>query len=97
MEWQRKQKRNGDHFFELRIQKRVRSGPQNGSGIRDPFLVPLSISIFPEGSKRSHFGACIFGDGEPLLLPQLYWGGPCGAHVFEEFFGLEDEPVKSVK
>ena len=24
-------------------------------------------------------------------------GGPCGAHVFEEFFGLEDEPVKSVK
>ena len=29
--------------------------------------------------------------------PQLYWGGPCGAHVFEGFFGLEDEPVKSVK
>ena len=26
-----------------------------------------------------------------------YWGGPCGAHVFEGFFGLEDEPVKSVK
>ena len=25
------------------------------------------------------------------------WGGPCGAHVFEGFFGLEDEPVKSVK
>ena len=25
------------------------------------------------------------------------WGGPCGAHVFEVFFGLEDEPVKSVK
>ena len=31
------------------------------------------------------------------ILPQLYWGGPCGAHVFEGFFGLEDEPVKSVK
>ena len=29
--------------------------------------------------------------------PALYWGGPCGAHVFEGFFGLEDEPVKSVK
>ena len=26
-----------------------------------------------------------------------FWGGPCGAHVFEGFFGLEDEPVKSVK
>ena len=25
----------------------------------------------------------------------LYWGGPCGAHVFEGFF--EDEPVKSGK
>ena len=25
------------------------------------------------------------------------WGGACGAHVFEEFFGLEDESVKSVK
>ena len=25
------------------------------------------------------------------------WGGPCGAHVFEGFFGLEHEPVKSVK
>ena len=27
----------------------------------------------------------------------MYWGGLCGAHVFEGFFGLEDEPVKSVK
>ena len=26
-----------------------------------------------------------------------FWGGPCSAHVFEGFFGLEDEPVKSVK
>ena len=25
------------------------------------------------------------------------WGGPCGAHVFQEFFGLEHEPFKSVK
>ena len=27
----------------------------------------------------------------------MNWGGPCGAHVFEGLFGLEDEPVKSVK
>ena len=32
-----------------------------------------------------------------LQFGTLYWGGPCGAHVFEGFFGLEDEPVKSVK
>ena len=25
------------------------------------------------------------------------WGGPCGANVFEGFFGFKDEPVKSVK
>ena len=27
------------------------------------------------------------------VLPQCL----CGAHVFEEFFGLEDEPVESVR
>ena len=41
--------------------------------------------------------ACNRTNVEKKILPQLYWGGPCGAHVFEGFFGLEDEPVKSVK
>ena len=30
----------------------------------------------------------------PYLTAEVLW---CGAHVFEGFFGLEDEPVKSVK
>ena len=34
---------------------------------------------------------------QTLVRGGHYWGGPCGAHVFEGFFGLEDEPVKSVK
>ena len=29
--------------------------------------------------------------------PATALGKPCGAHVFEEFFDLEDKPVKSVK
>ena len=52
-------------------------------------------------SNQSHYVPsavvkCKFPLSE-LCGEATYWGGPCGAHVFEGFLGLENEPVKSVK
>ena len=129
-------------FLELRIQKKSEKRPQKWARNSDPFLVPLSIGIFPA------FWGLHFGAGEPLsssfleshnldaerpflqqhaagelqsvsqlmlalntysfqtiklklaaFLPSAAPTGeaPCGAHVFEGFFGLENGPVKSDK
>ena len=63
---QRKKKRNGDHFLELRIQKKSEKRPQKWTRNSDPFWVPLSIGIFPEGSKTVAFWSLHFGAGELL-------------------------------
>ena len=140
-------------FLELRIQKKSEKRPQKWTRNSDPFLVPLSISMFPEGSeKRSHLGPAfwcwrttfelIFGIAQSgrgatissatcsrrtpkcsqlmlalntysfqtiklklaAFLPSAAPTGetPCGAHVFEGFFGrkwareIEQKPREDV-
>ena len=39
-------------FLELRTQKKSEKRPQKWARNSDPFLVPLSIGIFPEGSEN---------------------------------------------
>ena len=39
-------------FLELRIQKKSEKRPQKWARNSDPFLVPLRIGIFPEGSEN---------------------------------------------
>ena len=47
-------------FLELRIQKKSEKRPQKWTRNSNPFLVPLSISMFPEGLENGRiFGACI--------------------------------------
>ena len=53
-------------FLELRIQKKSEKRPQKWVRNSDPFLVPLSIGIFPEGSENGQFWGLHFGAGEPL-------------------------------
>ena len=135
-------------FLELRIQKKSEKRPQKWARNSDPFLVPLSIGIFPEGSENGRilgpafwcwrttfeliFGIAQSGRGATIssatcsrrtpkcsqlmlalntysfqtiklklaaFLPSAAPTGeaPCGAHVFEGFFGLENGPVKSDK
>ena len=127
-------------FLELRIQKKSEKRPQKWARNSDPFLVPLSIGIFPEGSENGRilgpafwcwrttfeliFGIAQSGRGATIssatcsrrtpkcsqlmlalktysfqkiklklaaFLPSAAPTGeaPCGAHVFEGFFGLE--------
>ena len=135
-------------FLELRIQKKSEKRPQKWARNSDPFLVPLSIGIFPEGSENGRilgpafwcwrttfeliFAIAQSGRGATIssatcsrrtpkckpvnaCLEHVFVsnnqvktcciltkrsanrGGPCGAHVFEGFFGLENGPVKSDK
>ena len=135
-------------FLELRIQKKSEKRPQKWARNSDPFLVPLSLGIFPEGSENGRilgpafwcwrttfeliFGVAQSGRGATIssatcsrrtpkcsqlmlalntysfqtiklklaaFLPSAAPTGeaPCGAHVFEGFFGLENGPVKSDK
>ena len=135
-------------FLELRIQKKSEKRPQKWARNSDPFLVPLSIGIFPEGSENGRILGPAFWcwrttfelileshnlDAERPFLQQHAAGelpkcsqlmlalntysfqtiklklaaflpsaaptgeAPCGAHVFEGFFGLENGPVKSDK
>ena len=135
-------------FLELRIQKKSEKRPQKWARNSDPFLVPLSIGIFAEGSENGRilgpafwcwrttfeliFGIAQSGRGATIssatcsrrtpkcsqlmlalntysfqtiklklaaFLPSAAPTGeaPCGAHVFEGFFGLENGPVKSDK
>ena len=53
-------------FLELRIQKKSEKRPQKWARNSDPFLVPLSIGIFPEGSENGRILGLHFGAGEPL-------------------------------
>ena len=53
-------------FLELRIQKKSEKRPRKWARNSDPFLVPLSIGIFPEGSENGRIWGLHFGAGEPL-------------------------------
>ena len=134
-------------FLALRIQKKSERGPKLTRN-SDPFLVPLGIGTFPEGSENGRifapafwcrrdtfelvFGSVQSGRGATIssarciritpkcsqlllvlntysfqtiklklaaFLPSAAPTGeaPCGAQVFEEFFGLENGAVKSDK
>ena len=54
-------------FLELRIQKKSEKRPQKWARNLDPFLVPLSVGIFPEGSENGRIWGLHFGAGEPLF------------------------------
>ena len=53
-------------FLELRIQKKSEKRPQKWTRNSNPFLVRLSIGIFPEGSENGRILGPAFGAGEPL-------------------------------
>ena len=59
-------------FLELRIQKKSEKRPQKWARNSDPFLVPLSIGIFPEGSENGR------------ILGPAFW---CWRTTFELIFG----------
>ena len=58
-------------FGELRIQKKSEKRPQKWARNSDPFLVPLSIGIFPEGSENGR------------ILGPAFW---CWRTTFELIF-----------
>ena len=60
-------------FLELRIQKKSEKRPQKWARNSDPFLVPLSIGIFPEGSENGR------------ILGPAFW---CWRTTFELIFGI---------
>ena len=61
-------------FLELRIQKKSEKRPQKWARNSDPFLVPLSIGIFPEGSENGR------------ILGPAFW---CWQTTFEQLiFGI---------
>ena len=60
-------------FLELRIQKKSEKRPQKWARNSDPFLVPLSIGIFPEGSENGR------------ILGPAFW---CWQTTFELIFGI---------
>ena len=60
-------------FLELRIQKKSEKRPQKRARNSDPFLVPLSIGIFPEGSENGR------------ILGPAFW---CWRTTFELIFGI---------
>ena len=60
-------------FLELRIQKKSEKRPQKWARNSDPFLVPLSIGIFPEGSENGR------------ILGPAFW---CWRATFELIFGI---------
>ena len=60
-------------FLELRIQKKSEKRPQKWAQNSDPFLVPLSIGIFPEGSENGR------------ILGPAFW---CWRTTFELIFGI---------
>ena len=60
-------------FLELRIQKKSEKRRQKCGRNSDPFLVPLSIGIFPEGS------------GNGRILGPAFW---CWRTTFELIFGI---------
>ena len=66
-------KRIGDHFFGVENSKKSEKRPQKWARNSDPFLVPLSIGIFPEGSENG-----------PILGP-AFW---CWRTTFELIFGI---------
>ena len=59
-------------FLELRIQKKNEKRPQKWARNSDPFLMPLSIGIFPEGSENGR------------ILGPAFW---CWRTTFELIFG----------
>ena len=63
--------------------------------LRAPKTGPNSGSIF-EAASHSFFE---FSTPKKVITVSLFASGeaPCGAHVFEGFFGLENGPVKSDK
>ena len=104
-------KRNGDHFFGVENSKeRVRSGlkielifgiAQSGRGAtissatcsrRTPKCSQLMLALNTYSFQTIKLKLAAF-------LPSAAPTGeaPCGAHVFEGFFGLENGPVKSDK
>ena len=60
-------------FLELRIQKKSEKRPRKWARNSDPFLVPLSIGIFPEGSENGR------------ILGPAFW---CWRATFELIFGI---------
>ena len=60
-------------FLELRIQKKSEKRPQKRARNSDPFLVPLSIGIFSEGSENGR------------ILGPAFW---CWRTTFELIFGI---------
>ena len=62
MEWQRKQRETVITFLELSIPEKSEKRPQKWARNSDPFLVPLSIGIFPEGSENGRIL------GPPILV-----------------------------
>ena len=60
-------------FLELRIQKKSEKRPQKWARNSDPFWVPLSIGIFPEGSENGR------------ILGPAFW---CWRTTFELIFGI---------
>ena len=60
-------------FLELRIQKKSEKRPQKWARNSDPFLVPLSIGIFPEGSENGR------------ILGPAFW---CWRTTSELIFGI---------
>ena len=64
-------------FSELRIQKRVRSGLKKWARNSDPFLVPLSIGIFPESSIKLIFGIAQSGRGATISSATCSWRTKC--------------------
>ena len=60
-------------LLEVRIQKKSEKRPQKWARNSDPFLVPLSIGIFPEGSENGR------------ILRPAFW---CWRTTFELIFGI---------
>ena len=60
-------------FLELRIQKKSENRPQKWARNSDPFMVPLNIGIFPEGSENGR------------ILGPAFW---CWRTTFELIFGI---------
>ena len=58
-------------FWELRLQKRARSGAKNWPGIRTRFWCLLVLAHFSKAQKTAPFLGLHFGAGEPLSSPFL--------------------------
>ena len=70
---------------------RRKNGPEVQCGTNRGDFQGQTVFLSSNSAPAQKLPATRVAVGKKLL------GSPCGAHVFEGFFGLEDEPIKSVK